>query len=78
MTQPDAQVVYAPLVAGTDSVGVLVVFGRPGRAIDATHSRTIATVGAQLALTAQAEFGRRSVIQAVIILATNVAFFLAR
>ncbi len=52
-TNPGARIVYAPLVTGPDAVGVLVVFGRRGRRIDATHSRTIATVGAQLALTAQ-------------------------
>ena len=50
---PGARVVYAPLVAGPESVGVLVVFGRAGQAVDAIHSRTIATVSAQLALTAQ-------------------------
>ena len=52
-TDPKARVVYTPLVAGPEAVGVLVVLGRPGREIDATHSRTIATVGAQVALTAQ-------------------------
>lgn len=49
----DALVVYAPLVAGAEVVGVLVVFGRPGRALDSLQRRTITTVGAQLALTAQ-------------------------
>lgn len=48
-----APLVYSPLVASQEPVGVLVVFGRRGRPLDAIHRRTIATVSAQLALTAQ-------------------------
>jgi len=51
--QPGARLVYAPLVAGQDPVGVLVVFCRVGAEVDSIQRRTIATVGAQLALTAQ-------------------------
>jgi CHASE2 domain-containing sensor protein len=46
-------IVYTPLVAGSDPVGVLVVFCSPGHTMDALTRRTIATVGAQMALTAQ-------------------------
>jgi HD-GYP domain-containing protein (c-di-GMP phosphodiesterase class II) len=45
--------VYAPLLAGSERIGVLVVFRRDRDALDGLHRRTIATVGAQLALTAQ-------------------------
>lgn len=48
-----ALVVHAPLLAGASIVGVLVVFTRAGRALDALQRRTITTVAAQLALTAQ-------------------------
>ncbi|MEM9173840.1 MAG: CHASE2 domain-containing protein [Myxococcota bacterium] len=48
-----ARQVYAPLVAGQEPVGVLVVFCREGAGVDSIQRRTIATVGAQLALTAQ-------------------------
>ena len=48
-----AEAVYAPLVAGTEPIGVLVVFRSADAPLDALHRRTIATVGAQLALTAQ-------------------------
>lgn len=51
--QPGARVVYTPLFAGSDRVGVLVVFCHPDRPVDTIQRRTIATVGAQLALTAQ-------------------------
>lgn len=50
---PGAPVVYSPLVAGKEPVGVLVVFCQPGQRVDSLRRRTIATVGAQLALTAQ-------------------------
>ncbi|MBY0399799.1 CHASE2 domain-containing protein [Myxococcota bacterium] len=48
-----ARVVYTPLAAGSEIVGVLVVFCRAGGLIEARERRTIATVAAQLALTAQ-------------------------
>ncbi len=51
--RPDVPVVYSPLVAADESVGVLVVLCREGGALDALQRRTIATVGAQMALTAQ-------------------------
>ncbi len=50
---PDASTLYSPLVASGEIVGVLVVFCRPGQPVDSLRRRTIATVGAQLALTAQ-------------------------
>jgi hypothetical protein len=49
----EAAAVYAPLLAGSERIGVLVVFRRDRDALDGLHRRTIATVGAQLALTAQ-------------------------
>ncbi|HEB88843.1 MAG TPA: CHASE2 domain-containing protein, partial [Deltaproteobacteria bacterium] len=49
----DVQVVHAPLVAGAESLGVLVVFRPSRQPLDALHRRTISTVAAQLALTAQ-------------------------
>ncbi len=48
-----APIIYEPLGAGSDPIGVLIVFCNEGRAIDALARRTIATVGAQMALTAQ-------------------------
>lgn len=48
-----ALVVYAPLVAGAGVVGVLVVYAGAGRTLDPLQRRTITTVAAQLALTAQ-------------------------
>jgi HD-GYP domain-containing protein (c-di-GMP phosphodiesterase class II) len=44
--------VYVPLRAGEQPVGVLVV-ERPGRGLDPSHRRTIATVATQLSLTAE-------------------------
>jgi HD-GYP domain-containing protein (c-di-GMP phosphodiesterase class II) len=44
--------VYVPLRAGDQPVGVLVV-ERPGRGLDLSHRRTIATVATQLSLTAE-------------------------
>ncbi|MEZ4331172.1 MAG: CHASE2 domain-containing protein [Myxococcota bacterium] len=49
----DARIVHAPLVAGAVVVGVLVVYCRPEQRLESLERRTIATVGAQLALTAQ-------------------------
>lgn len=48
-----APIVYAPLVAGAGVVGILVVFCGRTRRLESLERRTIATVGAQLALTAQ-------------------------
>jgi HD-GYP domain-containing protein (c-di-GMP phosphodiesterase class II)/CHASE2 domain-containing sensor protein len=48
-----APIIYTPLIAGSDPVGVLIVFCNSRRTIDALARRTIATVGAQMALTAQ-------------------------
>ncbi len=45
--------VYAPLHAGDSAVGVLVVERDTPEALDETQLRTIATVGAQLALSAE-------------------------
>ncbi len=56
VSDPDherAPVVYTPLIAGTDPIGVLIVFCNAGQKIDALQQRTIATVSAQMALTAQ-------------------------
>ncbi|MBK7949001.1 MAG: CHASE2 domain-containing protein [Deltaproteobacteria bacterium] len=53
LDQPGARVVYSPLAAGSEIVGVLVVFCRAGQELESRERRTIATVGAQLALTAQ-------------------------
>jgi len=44
---------YTPLRSRGENVGLLATFGHPGRPIDALQRRTIATVGAQIALTAQ-------------------------
>ncbi len=49
----NALAVYAPLVASTEPLGVLVVFRSDDQPLDALHRRTISTVAAQLALTAQ-------------------------
>ena len=48
-----APVLYAPLIASAEPMGVLVVYCEAGGRIDALARRTIATVGAQMALTAQ-------------------------
>jgi HD-GYP domain-containing protein (c-di-GMP phosphodiesterase class II) len=48
-----APVVYTPLLAGSEPVGVLAVFCNEGQKLDALQRRTIATVAAQMALTAQ-------------------------
>jgi HD-GYP domain-containing protein (c-di-GMP phosphodiesterase class II)/CHASE2 domain-containing sensor protein len=48
----DGLAVYVPLRAGDQPVGVLVV-ERPGRGLDPSHRRTIATVATQLSLTAE-------------------------
>jgi putative nucleotidyltransferase with HDIG domain len=45
--------VYTPLFAGSAAVGVLVVEREAPEPLDATQLRTIATVGAQLALSAE-------------------------
>ncbi len=50
---PGAAIVLSPLLAGADEIGVLAVFCQVGQAVDSIQHRTIATVGAQLALTAQ-------------------------
>ncbi len=47
----DGLCVYAPLVAGEQPIGVLVVERDSPRRLDRTRLRTIATAGAQLALT---------------------------
>jgi len=44
---------YTPLRSRGTNVGLLATFGHPDRPIDALQRRTIATVGAQIALTAQ-------------------------
>ncbi len=49
----DARVVYSPLAAGSEVFGVLVVFCEAEHPLESLQRRTIATVGAQLALTAQ-------------------------
>jgi hypothetical protein len=47
---PNGYCVYAPLVAGEQTVGALVVERDSAERLDATRLRTIATAGAQLAL----------------------------
>lgn len=51
--EPGAPVVYSPLVAGNECLGVLAVFCRADQSVDSIRQRTIATVTSQLALTAQ-------------------------
>ena len=51
--RPGALAVYAPLFAGETPVGVLVVERDSVEPLDETQLRTIATVGAQLALSAE-------------------------
>lgn len=49
----EARVVYSPLAAGSEVFGVLAVFCDAERPLESLQRRTIATVAAQLALTAQ-------------------------
>lgn len=49
----DAIAVYEPLVSGPSAVGVLVVEREGGEPMDAVQLRTIAAVGAQIALSAE-------------------------
>jgi putative nucleotidyltransferase with HDIG domain len=51
--RPGALTVYAPLFAGETAVGVLVVERDAAEPLDETQLRTIATVGTQLALSAE-------------------------